>query len=313
MKGDVSEKSDEIRDYRIHEGITVRELVTQMRDAWGFTAEKVSSAVSIIEDMITDRECVKFLSFPGSIVASGTRGIIREMIVRRMVDVIVTTCGTLDHDLARSWKKYLRGSFEMDDVDLHRRGVNRLGNILVPNECYGLIIETKMKEFLSQIWDEGIREISTKELAWEMGKRICGKDSILYWAYRNRIPVYVPGIVDGAVGYQIWEFSQDHNLTLNLLRDESELSNLIFESKRTGAIIIGGGISKHHVIWWNQFKDGLDYAVHVTTAVEWDGSLSGARLREAISWGKVKETAKHVTVEGDATVLLPLIVAAVIS
>ncbi|MCK4717775.1 MAG: deoxyhypusine synthase family protein, partial [Thermoplasmata archaeon] len=48
----------------------------------------------------------------------------------------------------------------------------------------------------------------------------------------------------------------------------------------------------------------------MTTADESDGSLSGARVREAVSWGKVKEEAKYVTVEGDVTVLLPLVIAA---
>ena len=71
--------------------------------------------------------------------------------------------------------------------------------------------------------------------------------------------------------------------------------------------MIGGGISKHHTIWWNQFKGGLDYAVYITTAPEWDGSLSGARVREGVSWGKIKEEARYVTIEGDATVILPIL------
>ena len=49
-----------------------------------------------------------------------------------------------------------------------------------------------------------------------------------------------------------------------------------------------------------------------TTALEYDGSLSGARVREGISWGKVSEKAKQVTIEGDATVLLPLMIKAVL-
>ncbi|HPP44826.1 MAG TPA: deoxyhypusine synthase family protein, partial [Methanomassiliicoccaceae archaeon] len=61
-----------------------------------------------------------------------------------------------------------------------------------------------------------------------------------------------------------------------------------------------------------QFRGGLDHAVYLTTAVEYDGSLSGAQVREAVSWGKVKETADHVTVEGDATITLPIIVASVL-
>jgi len=306
------EETEAVKDYSLYSGMTVAELVRQMKEAWGFTAVKIATGVEILKRMIEDRVCVKFLSFPACIVATGTRGVLKEIVKRRLVDVIITTCGTLDHDLARSWKKYYRGSFNMDDGELHRKGVNRLGNILVPNESYGLIIEKKMQEMLSALWKEGVREASSRELCWEMGRRICGEDSILYWAAKNKIPVYVPGLTDGAVGYQIWLFSQDHKFRINVLKDEQELNDLIFESEKTGALIVGGGISKHHVIWWNQFKGGLDYAVYITTAVEWDGSLSGARLREAVSWGKVKETARRVTIEGDATVILPLMIASLL-
>mgnify|MGYP000669199479 CR=1 FL=1 len=302
-----------IKDYMLHENMSVSELITQMKDAWGFTAGKIAIGVDILRRMIADHKCIKFLSFPACIVATGTRGVLKEIVKRRLIDVIVTTCGTLDHDLARCWKNYYRGSFEMDDIKLHKMNINRLGNILIPNDSYGLIIEKKMQNLLSTLWKEGVREISSRELIWEIGLRICNEDSILYWAAKNNIPIYVPGIMDGAVGYQIWLFSQDHKLKIDVLKDEQELSDLIFDAKRTGALVVGGGISKHHVIWWNQFKGGLDYAIYITTAVEWDGSLSGARVREAISWGKVKETAKHITIEGDATVILPLMIAAVLS
>ncbi len=125
------------------------------------------------------------------------------------------------------------------------------------------------------------------------------------------MPVIVPGITDGAVGSQLWLFWQDHKeLTLDLFSDEQLLSDLVFGATRTGAVMLGGGISKHHTIWWNQFRDGLDAALYLTTAVEWDGSLSGARTREAVSWGKVKPTAHHTTVEGDVTVLFPFMVGA---
>ena len=113
--------------------------------------------------------------------------------------------------------------------------------------------------------------------------------------------------------YQLWFFSQDHkDFRINLLKDEDDLNNIVFESKRSGALIVGGGISKHHTIWWNQFKDGLDYVVYISTADEWDGSLSGARPREAVSWGKISEKAKHVMIEGDATVIMPILVSSLL-
>ena len=100
----------------------------------------------------------------------------------------------------------------------------------------------------------------------------------------------------------MWMYYQEHrNFTVDLFKDEQELSDLIFTAKKTGAMIIGGGISKHHVIWWNQYCNGLSYAVYITTAVEYDGSLSGAQTREAISWGKIAEKADNITIEGDAT------------
>ena len=302
-----------IKDYKFSEDTTVNELVEQMEKAWGFTAGKTAVAVHILENMIKTQDCVKFLSFTGNLVATGTRGVFKELVKRRLVDVIITTCGTLDHDLARCWKDYYRGSFIMNDAKLHEQGINRLGNVLVPNDSYGIIIEQKIQALLQELYKEGKRELSASQLTREIGLRCCNETSILYWAAKHGIPVYVPGITDGAVGYQTWLFSQDHDFRLNLLKDSGELNETVFTAKKTGALIVGGGISKHHTIWWNQFKDGLDYVVYISTADEWDGSLSGARPREAVSWGKISEKAKRIMVEGDASLILPLMISSLLT
>jgi deoxyhypusine synthase len=304
---------DIIEDYDFSKEMSVDALVSQMEKAWGFTAGKLAVGTVIMERMIRNQDCLKFLSFTGNLVATGTRGVLKELVKRRLVDAVITTCGTLDHDLARSWRSYYRGSFVMNDTKLHEEGINRLGNVLVPNESYGTIIEEKMQQLLQELWTEGIREISASQLAREIGERVCNETSILYWAAKREVPVYVPGMTDGAVGYQIWLFSQDHDIKLNLLRDSGELSNAVFSAKKTGALIVGGGISKHHTIWWNQFKDGLDYVVYVSTADEWDGSLSGARPREAVSWGKISEKARRVMIEGDASLILPIMLSSLLS
>ena len=302
-----------IEDYTFHEDLTTDELIRQMEKAWGFTAGKTAVGVNILERMIKTQGCVKFLSFTGNLVATGTRGVFRELVKRKLVDIIITTCGTLDHDLARCWKNYYRGSFVMNDSKLHEEGINRLGNVLVPNDSYGTIIEQKIQPLLQDLYKEGKRELSASQLTREIGLRCCNDTSILYWAAKHGIPVYVPGITDGAVGYQTWLFSQDHDFRLNLLKDSGELNETVFTAKKTGALIVGGGISKHHTIWWNQFKDGLDYVVYISTADEWDGSLSGARPREAVSWGKISEKAKRVMVEGDASLLLPLMISSLLT
>jgi deoxyhypusine synthase len=302
-----------IEDYSFSDKMSVDELVQQMEKAWGFTAGKLAVGVKILEDMVRDKKCVKFLSFTGNLVATGARGALKELVRRRLVDVVITTCGTVDHDVARSWKNYYRGSFVMSDARLHQRNVNRLGNVLVPNESYGLIIEKKMQGLLQSLWEEGAREVSSAQLCSEVGKRVCNESSILYWAAKNGIPVFVPGITDGAVGYQTWLFSQDHDFRLNLLKDSGQLSDIVFSAKKSGALLIGGGISKHHTLWWNQFKDGLNYAVYISTADEWDGSLSGARPREAVSWGKINQKAQKIMVEGDASLILPIMVGSLLA
>ncbi|MFP3872138.1 MAG: deoxyhypusine synthase [Candidatus Natronoplasma sp.] len=297
---------EKVHDLKIDGDTTISELVSSYRDSGGFVAKKVGTAAEILEEMILE-DYVNFFSFPACIVSTGTRGVIKEAVKREWFDVLVTTCGTLDHDLARMWEDYYHGRFDADDAELHRRNVNRLGNIFIPNSSYGEILEEKMQPLLEEIVEERGHSFSTKEIIWEFGRRIDDEDSILYWAAENEIPVYVPGITDGAFGFQLWMYWQNNELDIDLMKDEQELSDTVFSADKTGGLIIGGGISKHHTIWWNQFKGGLDRAVYITTAVEYDGSLSGARAEEAISWGKISEEADHCTVNGDATALLPLI------
>ncbi len=302
-----------VKDIQLKDGQTVSDLITQFGEAGGFSAKKVHQASDIVKKMLSDADCFNFLSFPACIIATGIRGVIKDLVKKKKVQAIITTCGTLDHDLARLWRDYYQGSFKMDDKELYKQGINRLGNVLVPNESYGEVLENKMQPILKKLHKEK-KEWSTKDIVWAFGEAIKdeekAKETIVYWAWKNQIPIYLPGPLDGAWGSQLWNFWQtNRDFKLNLFEDEQDLFIKVTDAKKTGALMLGGGISKHHVIWWNQFRNGLDYAVQISTAVEWDGSLSGAQTREAISWGKIKEEATHITVEGDVTVLLPLVLA----
>lgn len=304
-----------MRDFTAQPDTTLRELMEGFAASGGFTSAKLAEAAVITRRMLRDGDCTRILSFPAAMMATGCRGVLRDMVGRGAFQAIVTTCGTLDHDLARVWRDYYQGSFDMDDAELHHQGVHRLGSVLVPEESYGLILEEQLKPRLEQLCKQKPRW-GPRELIHELGLSLEGepraKESLLYNAAKRGVPVYVPGITDGAVGSQLWLFTQRHrDFSVEVLKDEQELSDLVHGARKLGALMLGGGISKHHTIWWAQFRDGLDYAVYITTAPEWDGSLSGARTKEAISWGKLKERAPHVTVEGDATVLLPLLWGAV--
>ncbi|HIP90579.1 MAG TPA: deoxyhypusine synthase [Candidatus Nanopusillus sp.] len=354
-----------VKDLNIHNDIRVKELLKQFKNIGGFQAQELYRAYEILEEMFNDKEIIRVLSFPADIVATGTRGILRDLVKNKMFDLIITTCGTLDHDLARLERSYHLGYFEADDIYLKNEGVMRLGNVFIPEDNYGPAIENVLQPILKDIYtklkeksyyyiicpvcgekifdrekeglivklenhlkthskdlselnfkidEENKKIIGTYELIWEIGRRLEShpkkEESIIYWSYKNKIPMIVPGITDGAVGTQILMFKTEHpDFEVSVWSDELFLSKLFFGERRIGSLMLGGGISKHHVIWWAQFSGGLEYAVYITSAVELDGSLSGAKTREAISWGKIKKEAKHVTVWGDITIILPILIA----
>lgn len=306
-------EAKDVKDFVLKKGMTLEELNKQYLSSGGFVSKKVGTGTEIIKKMF-DNETVNFLSFPACIISTGSRGIIKDLVKGGKFEYIMTTCGTLDHDFARIWKPYLHGSFEANDKELHKENIHRLGNVFIPTDNYGKIIEDKLQPMLEDMYNNGIRNISTHEFVWELGKRLENEpnkeESIIYWCWKNQIKMIIPGITDGAFGLQLVMFMQDHSdFRVDVWKDELFLLSQMFDDKiKTGALMIGGGISKHHVIWWNQFIGGLDYAVYITTAPEYDGSLSGARIKEGISWSKVSEDAKFVTIEGDATVILPLLV-----
>lgn len=302
-----------VKDIKITNNMTVEKIFEQLAISGGFESVNLSNGLDILYEMINQKQCLKFLSFVGAIVSTGTRGVIKDMVRQKWFDVVVTTCGALDHDIARNFSNYKEGDFTMDDKELANGNIHRLGNVLVPMESYGPLIENKMQQFLEHEYKKGIREMSSADITKMIGSKL-GKNSFLYWAYKNNIPVIVPGILDGAVGSQIWLFVQSHpDFKLNLIKDSEILSELIFRAKKSGALMIGGGISKHHTLWWNQYRNGLDYALYLTTAQEFDGSLSGALVREAISWGKVTRKARQTTIHAEATTILPFIYAALLS
>tara|TARA_B100000686_G_scaffold18324_1_gene16967 strand:- start:116 stop:1102 length:987 start_codon:yes stop_codon:yes gene_type:complete len=310
-----------VEDYDFSQISDVRSLIDQMGKAGGFTATKLARARDILKKAISKSHkdgCLNWLSFPACLCATGTRGFFVEALKRRAYNVVITTCGTLDHDIARSYRKYFHGDFSLDDVALGEEGLNRLGNVVVPNECYGEILERVVLPWLGEVDEERTSEneenpwigFGSVELCWALGDRIEDETSILHWIAKHRIPMVVPGLTDGSIGSQLFMHRQKSpNFMIDILADEQILSDLIWTAEESHGLMIGGGISKHHVIWWNQFREeaGMDSAVSITTAPEFDGSLSGARLREAVSWGKIRADAPQLVLEGEASLILPLL------
>lgn len=290
------------------------DLVKGMRNA-GFQASHLAQGTELMDEILADKECTVFFGFTANLVASGVRGTIAELCKKKKVHAIVTTAGAIDHDVIKCFMPYEMGEFNADDAALHKKGINRIGNIFVRNKGFE-ILEKKMQAWLGEIYAKNkttnpsalARFIGSK-LGEEAGKAAEG--SFLYWCAKNEIPVFCPGVTDGAIGLQMHFFKERKpDFICDVTGDMKLLANLVLNAERTGAIVLGGGISKHHIIGANILREGLDYAVYVTTAQEFDGSLSGAQTREAKSWGKLKERGKSITVNCDATIAFPLMAGA---
>ncbi|RKP23446.1 Dhps protein, partial [Syncephalis pseudoplumigaleata] len=143
-----------------------------------------------------------------------------------------------------------------------------------------------------------------------LGREINHPDSIYYWCHKNGIPVFCPAITDGALGDLIYFHSfRNPGLVVDIASDLRRINTIAVRARRTGAIILGGGVVKHHICNANLMRNGADYAVYINTAQEFDGSDAGARPDEAVSWGKIKPNSSSVKVYAEATLVFPLIVA----
>lgn len=142
-----------------------------------------------------------------------------------------------------------------------------------------------------------------------MGKEINNEESIYYWCWKNNIPVFSPALTDGAIGDIIYFYSyEESGFIVDIARDIRLLNDLALHSRKTGMIILGGGVIKHHICNANLMRNGADYSVFINTAVDSDGSDSGARPDEAVSWGKIKMDAKPVKIWAEATLVFPIMV-----
>jgi len=303
---------EEVQDITLDDVKGLNKAIEIYKKVYGFSAESMYKSSDILKEMIKNAD-LRFLSFTANLVSTGLRGLFADFIKKDLFNIIITTGGTIDHDIARSFGgKYYKGEFEYDDSMLRELHIHRLGNILVPFESYGKVVEDTVRKIIPEITKEK-KEWAGYELLWEFGKRISDNNSILKASYDKKVPIIVPGIMDGSFGTNLFIQSQFTGLRVNLFEDMRLVKDLVFTCKKSGALIIGGGISKHHTIWWNQFKEGLDYAIYLTTAQEYDGSLSGAKPREAISWNKILPNAKQEVIYEDATVVLPILASSLLS
>ena len=266
----------------------------------GIQATHLSQADEILEKIIKEK-CTFYLAFTSNIISSGLREIVSQLILISKPSVIITTAGAIEEDIMKSLGSFDLGTFQADDKELRKKGINRIGNIYVSSDNY-IALENFIQPLLSEIYSRK-KTISVNELVKEISLKIKDKNSFLYSSLQSKTEIFCPAITDGALGVQIYLFKQKHpDFCVDVSGDMKKLADITLMSKQTGALIIGGGLAKHHTIGVNLLRDGLDYAVYISTATEHDASLSGAFPREAISWGKLKQDSKHVLVNDEASI-----------
>jgi deoxyhypusine synthase len=298
----------------------------------GFQASALGKSLDIINKMIKWRlsddpiadddneldlknrenvKCTIFLGYTSNMASCGMRETIRYLCEHKMIDAIVTTTGGIEEDFIKCLAPTYLGDFQLKGSELRDKGLNRIGNLLVPNDNYCLfedwinpllsnMLEIQKKE--GKIW-------SPSEIIKFLGEKINHKESIYYWAAKNDIPVFCPALTDGSIGDMMFFHSyRNPGFICDIVSDVVKINKIALKAKKSGMIILGGGVIKHHICNANLMRNGADYAVYINTAQEFDGSDSGARPDEAVSWGKIRGNAESVKIHCDATIVFPIIV-----
>jgi len=323
-----------IKGYDFNEGIDYERLLGSYLRS-GYQAQNFGKAVMEIERMlewslameetavdeepefkeksVRDKFRTKiFLGFTSNLVSSGLRETLRFLVQRQMVQVVCASAGGVEEDLIKCLAPTHMGEFTLDGRSLRAQGLNRIANLIVPNKNYCLF-EDWIGPLIHKMHDiqekDGIIW-SPSQMIHFLGKEINNEESICYWAYKNNIPVFCPAITDGSLGDMIYFHSYNRaGFIIDIAKDIRLINDEARTARKTGCIIVGGGVIKHHIMNANLMRNGTDFCVYLSTAQEFDGCDSGANPDEAKSWGKIRVDANPVKIYGEATMIFPLLVA----
>jgi len=300
-------------------GMSVGDLATEYGKA-GIGAAEMGRAVEVYAEMLDREDVTNFFGLAGAMVPGGMRSVVTELIRDGHVDVLVTTGANLTHDAIEAvggkhhhGRTAERGRERDHDERLRDEGVDRIYNVYLPQEHFTLF-ENHLRE---RVFPEFDGTVATSEFTRALGRAnleanesVDEDAGIAAAAYEHDVPVFVPAIQDSVLGIQAWMHSQVSEFTLDALADLTNITDVAFDAERAGATVVGGGVPKNFVLQTMlTVPEAYDYGVQLTTDPASTGGLSGATLDEARSWGKLEKSAKNVTVLGDATITLPLLVA----
>jgi len=299
---------EQVEQITLAPGLRIAPLLEAMGRAGVLGAGSLGGAFEVTLEMFRDPDYTVFLTLAGPMVPGGLRKIVQTLLDRGLVEAVVTSGANIVHDIIEALGyRAVKGSFRADDSALRVAGIGRAGDILFPQEGF-TALEKKTYEVLDSIPETRRGGLSASELLAEYGRSLDDEDSFLRTAAEKGVPIFAPTLLDSMLGLHIWTYSQLHNLRLDPVRDMTRLADIVYEAKKVGALILGGGASKHFLLGANTLREGLDAAVQITLDRPEGGSVGGAPLEEAVSWKKAK-AGRLVTVIGDATMVFPILVA----
>jgi len=302
-----------IKGFTLSPSTTTEELLAAYSSI-GFQASHLGKAAQVVQRMQRDRATI-FLAFTSNMVSCGLREIIAQLCEKKLVSAIITSTGSIEEDVMKCSEPFTLGSFTANDIEVKANGLNRIGNIFVKDEQYASF-EKMHLAFMDEMYKKHDGKMCMSEYVAELGARLNDNNSFLYWCSKNKIPVFLPGPLDGAMGDHFYFFNKTHSrapFVIDASEEVRRFYDIMLLADKTAGIILGGGIAKHHLIGAAILRNGLDYAVYLSTGTEGDGSLSGARPREAVSWNKLKREEDSAFVEGDATLTFPLLACSMVS
>lgn len=287
---------------------TLSSYLDSMKDVGVLGAGRLGRAAGIVNRMFQEPDCFTYLSMSGPMVPGGLRDVIRYLVQYKHIDVIVTSGANIVHDLVESYGgAHYRVPQGKDDYELREAGMGRIADIFVKEQDFEKF-EKGIYDFLDSLPQEKMTSLAPSEFLRELGLTLNDKTSIVHQAAVNEIPIFSPGLMDSMLGFHLYTYSTTKKLSLDFVKDLRILGEIVTQTKKTGAIMLGGGLTKHFTMGSTILRGGLDMAVQITLDRPEGGSLGGAPLVEGVSWQKVQTKANFETVIGDATIIFPLMI-----
>ena len=305
--------------------MTIEDLINVFSSS-GFNGRQLGDAAKLYAKMIKENATI-CLTVSGALTPVGFGGIIKTLIERGFVDWIITTGANVYHEDHFAWGLPIKqGSFNVDDMKLYENEIVRIRDIYIKfYETLEAEDQVIQKMFGIDFPDKPFTTAEFCNLMGKMSKENSKypEKSFITTAYEYDVPVYISTIKDSSLALNLAVHRlADKTYNLDFVREIIEQAAILYDSKKSGILELGGGVPKNTAQQTGPLLDqilrrndgGQDYIIQITDARPDTGGLSGATLQEGKSWGKVQDAHNGmVTVYADATIAFPILALYVLS